>query len=257
MKKDPNHNHLLVVRSCLKFPSSAAGGGGGVAGYLDETENSSWSQSGGDDSFFLGESLQDDHLVATAVTKEKKVSFAKKACRKKTIALEQFTKQEYHDTWYTHEELRAIYRKSAASLDEKDDKDHNTDAGAGAYHDHQRSEPPASSSCSSATRGQADQSPAAPRRLSSRRRKWSVVLTSSSNKSIQEASPKDHSQLMGLTTIVHRTRTASSMKEEQKQKGYFIQEKEPTIPSKNRQSASSSIFALVQKKLQRQSPERY
>ena len=239
------HHDRLVNKSCLKYSASSRL----VPGHLDETENSSWNQS----SDVLGKTLaQTDDLAVITITTEKKVHFAKKASCKKTITLEQFTKQEHHDTWYTHEELCAIYRTRAKVIGENVEEDHDADVMC------RQRKPRASSSCPRRA-----ESPAAPRHLP-RRRKWSAVLTSSASKAskpIKEGSTKDRSRLMGLTSQHHhwgnkqkqtlptsccsivRCRHESPVHEK-----FDGIKKESTLSSRNHEL--SSIFRIVQKKLQ-------
>ena len=118
MKKEPQHYHILVIKSCLKSPESSPS-----LRYEAETEHSSWThQRGDDDCLVVGETIQDD-LATMAVTTKKKVRFANVARCKATLALKHITKQEFRDTWYSRKELRAMYRAREVACSEDEDTD--------------------------------------------------------------------------------------------------------------------------------------
>ena len=115
LKKQPNHHHVFVTKSCLKRQgeieeetshssfSHGCGGGGG-----EEEEDTSF-----DVLFFA--SPEDVALMKPMITK-KKVAFSGKATRKATLAISEYTQDEIFKSWYSRHELSNILDDYQRSL---------------------------------------------------------------------------------------------------------------------------------------------
>jgi hypothetical protein len=106
MRKQPQHHHLPVIKSCLKLDQQLEWK---HQGDEDDTANLSWSQFGDSLDFTA---FQDCLTSTTTTTKTpKKVVFGGKARQKTTISLSQYTEKEYYNTWYTAEELDRMQQR--------------------------------------------------------------------------------------------------------------------------------------------------
>ena len=262
MKKAPQHHHIFVIKSCLKSPESSRS-----TGYQVETENSSWMRQCGDEYLVDDETLPYE-IATMAVTTKKEVRFAKLARCKATLALEQFTKQEYRDTWYSRRELRALNRRSERTSDDdgcevtSDDDDDANDI-------YPQSSPPAFS-CSRQSKPSAL---ACHLPTSKGSRTSSLTLRGRTNQPSAKpiSSSEDRARLMGLTTYTthpppsvstHKTKifpnsssgVVNSGQEEDldpEEEEDWVKNEPRAFSARNRQS--SSIFCYMKQKIKRRS----
>lgn len=104
VNSQPQHHHLSAKKSCLKKPKA-------LEWQSKQTKNDDTTKAHHDHVNICCDDHIPSILVATMTNQRKKVSFRGRALQRRTIALSEFSPDEFLNYWYTAKELNEIQRQ--------------------------------------------------------------------------------------------------------------------------------------------------